>query len=140
MAIRDYDPDTGMALQGDLVIAPVRPPHYLTGFEETPAVAGRLVLLEGEGTGHAHAIDLHAAPDRCGARLLRDPYLVRRLRKDAQFGLSREDLCVGFLLVEGASVVISHQEHDGIRVPQGLYYLGGQVETSAGGQVRLIQD
>lgn len=53
--------------------------------------------------------------------------------------LARTDLCVGFLLVEGGPVVVTHQEHDGIRLPAGRYYIGRQVE-SVGAEERQVQD
>lgn len=53
--------------------------------------------------------------------------------------LDRSDLVTGFLVVEGASVVLRHEEHDGIRIPEGRYCIGRQVE-SVGAEERAVQD
>lgn len=66
---------------------------------------GRLVLAEGEATGHAHAI-LHE-----GARL---------------YGSELEDRFLEVLAEGGVDLV--HEEHATIRVPQGLYRVVSQRE------------
>ena len=53
--------------------------------------------------------------------------------------LTRGDLAIGCLVVEGVSVVVTHEEHDGIRLPPGNYYVGRQVE-SAGAEERVVAD
>jgi len=50
--------------------------------------------------------------------------------------LARADLAVGVLVVEGRPVVVSHEEHDGIRLPPGNYLIGRQVESVGGRDLR----
>lgn len=58
--------------------------------------------------------------------LYRDDVLVRRLVDDGH--LTDGSLCVGFLAVEDEPVLLRHQEHDAVRIPPGLYYVGRQRE------------
>lgn len=119
---------------------------------------GELRLLDGELTGHHHSIygrgvvmfrddglarDLAKATtvpaDEFGsgaATLYRDPKLMAALIEAGHF--TRADLLVGFLVVDG-SVVVRHQEHDGIRLPAGVYYIGRQIE-SVGAEERRVAD
>lgn len=56
--------------------------------------------------------------------------------------LTNPELYIGTLTVEGGGdvgVVARHQEHDGIRLKQGNYYVGRQVE-SVGTELRKVQD
>lgn len=53
--------------------------------------------------------------------------------------LRRSDLTIGFLRVEDGPVLLSHPEHDAIRLPAGTYYVGRQVE-SAGAEERVVAD
>lgn len=53
--------------------------------------------------------------------------------------LDRSDLVTGFLVLEGGPVVLRHEEHDGIRIPEGTYCIGRQVE-SVGAEERAVQD
>lgn len=179
MNIRDYDPSDGaQAFQGDVMICPVPDGLPLSTNDEIKPIDGRLILQEGEVTGHHHAIRLpgmNAKPAMYAdgalartmaaaqvnvreelakdiampanflartqpsgnARLFRDDGLARKI---AEIGpLDRADLVVGFLQVEHGPVVISHEEHDAIRVPPGLYIIGRQVE-SAGAEDRVVAD
>lgn len=60
MTDRTYNPSEGMAFQGDVSIIPV--PDHITHSElhEIAPINGRLILQEGEATGHHHAIPLYA--------------------------------------------------------------------------------
>jgi hypothetical protein len=169
MSIREYDPSAGDFLQGDVCIFPLPAELDLstTAIEIAP-VAGRLILQEGEVTGHHHAIALERvrhfrpeaqlvgdptvamrsprlrrafggkkAPDVGTARLYRDGAAIEALRACGE--LTRTDLAIGILVVEGGPVMLSHEEHDGIRIPPGKYYVGGQVE-SAGAEDRRVVD
>lgn len=158
--IRDY-PETahGQAFQGDVLIArlPVRYADHLDKSEPVPPVAGRLILQEGEVTGHHHAIRLPGMPQ---VAMFRDDALTRDLAASAPVSigtavmhrdralsdrlvrdgiLTRSDLVVGFLTVEGGPMTVTHEEHDGIRLPPGLYLIGRQIE-SAGAEERMVQD
>jgi hypothetical protein len=180
MKIRDYDPSTGDFPQGDIDIFPIpENVELVAGAVEIAPIAGRLIIQEGEATGHHHAIELtrnfRANTRTLGdptvmprspklrkvlggrqrpeaglgtARLFRDPQAIAAL---AQCGeLTRTDLAIGILVVEGGAVVLAHEEHDGIRLPhawtdaagkkrRGRYYVGRQIE-SAGAEERVVVD
>jgi hypothetical protein len=167
MPVRDYDPREGQAFQGDIAIIPMPPDIEVGTTDEIEPVEGRLIIQEGEATGHHHAIEV----ERQGARFFRRPSQVapvigiRDARLRRAFGgggrshgtarlyrdrnaieelrdrriLTRTDLAIGCLIVEGCTVVLSHEEHDGIRLPPGNYYVGRQAE-SVGDEERLVLD
>jgi hypothetical protein len=145
MPIRNYDPRRGQAFQGDIAIIPLPADIDIDTAEEIEPVEGRLIIQRGEATGHHHVIELgrrrvryfrqppRMAPDTG----MRDTHLHRAL---GQRGiLTRTDLAIGCLIVEGGSVVVSHEEHDGIRLPPGNYYLGRQAEKF-GDEERVVLD
>lgn len=153
--IVDYNPSKGMAFQGDVAIVPV-PADLAKNISHKNEISprdGRLILAEGEVTGHHHAITLDfprsAAVDKLMADALANKIAVptaKFYRDDALLNslvsqkiLTRTDLCIGFLVIEGDSFVLSHEEHDGIRIPPGCYYIGGQVESVAG-EMRRVAD
>lgn len=156
--IRDFDPKDGMAFQGDVSIVPVPHGWRPSEIDEIQPIDGRLILQEGEITGHHHAIyamrhiprfhdtalstALSTSPEakaKAGtARLFRDPALAQRMASSAG-PLTRSDLIVGFLVVESAPVVVTHEEHDGIRLIEVVYCIGNQVE-SAGAEERRVVD
>jgi hypothetical protein len=159
------DKEKGMARQGDVLIWSL-PEGYVPS-KSTPIKAkdGRIVLLEGEATGHHHSIGLKlpqptmfrdesfgacdtklgACDTKLGAcdtkvvmaTLYEDAALLSQLRTDGY--LTTERLCVGFLVVEHAPVNVEHQEHDTIQVPPGAYYVGRQQEFIAG-EMNYVQD
>lgn len=170
MNIRDYDPSKGQAFQGDVSIIPIPVDITIATSQEISPVKGRLILQEGEVSGHHHAIDLHQRHFQAQPRETGDPLLATkspRLRK--AFGgmtkknveqvtgtahlyrddvavsmvrrgiLTRADLAVGCLVVSGAPMALTHEEHDGIRLPPGSYLIGRQVE-SAGAEERVVAD
>lgn len=164
MTIRDYDPTAGQAFQGDVAIVPIPTNITIDTTEEIAPVDGRLILQEGEVTGHHHAIALMERPAADAptarrrtsktaerlmndalagkiavptARLFRAPAAVEALRQRGI--LTRTDLAVGVLVVEHGPMVVSHEEHDGIRLPAGRYYIGRQIE-SAGAEERIVRD
>lgn len=114
---------------------------------------GQLRLLEGEVSGHHHTIIGKYTLD--GAARFRDDGMARAaeastltgsavLYEDASLGaklswLLRTDLMIGFLAIEGGPVDLAHPEHDTIRLPAGVYYIGRQVE-SAGAEERVVAD
>lgn len=170
--IRDYDPAAGQAFQGDVAIVPVPAGVVIDTADQVKPFNGRLILQEGEVTGHHHGISIVDPPSGRAARFRREtnatvtdpfagasPDLQRAMRRSGPAAgtahmyrdrsaaeamvrakvLARSDLCVGFLVVEGGPVVITHDEHDGIRVPEGRFYIGRQVE-SAGAEERRVSD
>jgi hypothetical protein len=81
MNIRNYDPTKGMAFQGDVSIISIPAGITINRTDEVSPVAGRLILQEGEITGHHHAI---ALAERPSPRELDEPNLmVERLISDA---------------------------------------------------------
>ena len=153
--IHKWDPDAGDCLQGDVIL--FRLPASFP-FSTADAVAprdNRLILAEGEVTGHHHAIKLVPEPVRFRddalarelmaaaqpvagiARLYRDGEAVQRLVRSGDLETVR--LAIGFLVVEGGPVVLRHDEHDAIRIPAGRYYVGGQQEWDAA-EARRVQD
>lgn len=152
--IRDWNPADGDACQGDICLFRVPDTLKIATHEEIAPRDGRLLIQEGEVTGHHHAIrspepvmfrddgmaraSLKSAGVKTGsAKLYRDTAAAQALVNAGE--LTRTNLCIGFLLVEGTPVVISHEEHDGIRIPVGCYYVGRQVE-SAGAEERIVVD
>lgn len=160
MTIHDWNPDEGDALQGDVCL--FRMPDHIkidTSDEITPK-NGRLILAEGEITGHHHAIWDRNPPtmfreDGAGsgvseadttamvakatktgtAKLYRDPEAVRALVRAGE--LTTEALAIGILVVERHPVVLRHDEHDAIRIPPGRFYVGGQAEFDAAAMRRV---
>jgi hypothetical protein len=167
MKFRKYNPAEGQAFQGDVSIIPIPAGIAIATTDEISPVQGRLILQEGEVSGHHHAIDLaqrhfQAQPRETGDPLLatRSPRLrkalggaaksksgvARMYRDDAAAAamlrgglITRADLAIGCLVVEGAPMLLSHEEHDAIELPAGKYLIGRQVE-SAGAEERVVAD
>lgn len=156
MRIVDWNPADGQCFQGDVVLMALPDGMALDTSDEMAPHNGRLILAAGEMTGHHHAIGLRAAtmfhdealarsmeaaaapkPAAGPARMYRDANAANALREAGH--ITRTDLCLGFLTVEGAPVVLRHEEHDGIRIPPGRYYVGAQIE-SAGAEERRVID
>lgn len=167
MQIRNYDPSQGQAFQGDVAIIPIPAGIQINIADEIKPVDGRLIIQEGELTGHHHAIAMPRerkfAPDAkrsvdaalqtsspalrkhfggskkpAGtARLYRDPAAAGAMVSRGL--LTRTDLAVGCLVVEGGPVELGHDEHDSIRLPEGNYLIGRQVE-SVGAEERRVAD
>ena len=96
--------------QGDVLITPRAVPAEA----ERVAAGGRIVLAEGEATGHAHAI------------LATDD--AEMLRRDADT----------YLRVK-SPVEVRHEEHGSITVPPGEYLIRRQVESWMD-EVRQVAD
>jgi hypothetical protein len=160
MPVRDYDPGQGQAFQGDVAIIPVPDDIAIATNEEIAPVDGRLIIQEGEHSGHHHAIHLfdrvahfrddglaHGLAPRARAKRRATQRGTAHLYRDAIVAelmvalglLTREDLAIGCLVVTGGAVVISHEEHDGIRIPPGNYLVGRQVEGT-GANERVVID
>jgi hypothetical protein len=164
--VREFDPSQGQAFQGDVAIIPLPDGIRFDVDSEIAPIEGRLIILSGERSGHHHAIDLvRARHFRGDDRRLGDPALYTQSPRphlasggstppgEARFYrdrgvaramtmagiLTRADLAVGVLIVTGAPVVLSHEEHDGIRLPIGRYLIGRQIE-SAGADEHVVAD
>jgi hypothetical protein len=154
--IRDWSPAAGDACQGDVVLFPIPESIELSRSHPIGVKDHQLILAEGEVTGHHHAIRLPQPvmfrDDGLGsaleaqfkptqkqqtgtAALYRDDAAVTALA--ASGALETTDLAIGILIVEGASVVLRHDEHDPIRIPVGRYYVGRQREQHAGLERRV---
>jgi hypothetical protein len=165
--VRHFDPTEGQAFQGDVAIIPIPSGISISRHDEISPVDGRLILQEGEVSGHHHAIALRQRNFQSQLALTADPLLSTRdpaLKKafggmsQAKSGtarmyrdgaavqamvskgiLMRTDLAIGCLIVEGAPVLLAHEEHDTIEIPPGQYVIGRQVE-SAGAEERVVRD
>ena len=143
------------ALQGDLCIGWIAPGESkaITGRELKRSETGDMRLLEGEVTGHHHTV-LRGFGTPAPA-MFRDDGLARSMETEQLVGtavlyedqdllrsipwLTRQDLAIGVLDVSGGHVMLAHPEHDTIRLPEGRYYVGRQVE-SAGAEERVVAD
>lgn len=160
MTVHDYDPKLGMALQGDISIVPVPEGITLDTSDEIKPENGQLIIMEGEASGHFHAIDLMERPETIDvprskaadsvmsdalagkiavptAKMYRDPSVPSEMVRRGI--LTRSDLAIAVLVVETGPMCLSHEEHDGIRLPVGRYVLGRQVE-SVGAETRRVVD
>jgi hypothetical protein len=102
--------------QGDILLVPVD--AVPDGLKEVPRQKGKIVLAEGETTGHLHAID---APEAI---------------------FKAEDLAEiegRFLEVE-AEVALTHPEHDTIQVAPGNYEVRRQREYTEAGGISVVAD
>ena len=101
----------GLIRQGDVLLVPVE--ELPLGATRIRASKGTLVLAQGETSGHAHVIaNRRARLFRKVARPRFAPPLERR-----------------YLSVIGSEpVALTHQEHDSLPVPPGVYELRRQRE------------
>lgn len=101
--------------QGDVLVVAV--PGIPEGARPLPRDQGRIVLALGEATGHAHAI------------------------ADPLAALLETELQERFLhvLAEGG-VLLRHEEHDPVLLPQGVYQVRRQREYIPGADWRMVAD
>lgn len=124
--------------QGDVCLVPVK--KLPAGCTEIPLEAGRIVLMHGEVTGHAHAIedwaeksasaDMQVAGKIAAAAIALAGRRARLLR--APDG-SR------FLEVT-APVNLTHEEHTAHEIAPGFYELPVQMEHTADRALRQVAD
>jgi hypothetical protein len=105
--------------QGDVLLVPVG--ELPEGSELVSQEGGRVVLARGEATGHAHVLE----DERAGF------YEHVQLRRWAA------SLRTRFLVVEGGASTLSHEEHDPLSVPPGVYEVRRQREYRPGRVVRV---
>ena len=146
--IRDYDPALGMAFQGDVAIVPIPKDIPLDLRNEIPPTDHKLILQEGELTGHHHAIELnplprHRQPHGRRHRAQHPPSIRPPLPNTTQRALHyagpRHYHPLKLLLIKVGPMCLLHPEHDGIRIPPGAYLIGRQVEATATDE-RLVED
>lgn len=160
MHIFDFDTSQRGAAQGDLYLFRLtdKEAKKLAGTVVKRSARGTIRLLEGEVTGHHHEIvedrpanDAEATAEAvaiAGLAIAKAMSAAARgtavLYQDDNLAgslpwLQRRDLIIGFLVVSSGPVVLRHPEHDGIRLPDGTYYVGRQIE-SAGAAERVVAD
>ncbi len=105
-----------MKRQGDILLVPVE--KLPDGLTEVPREEGRIILAEGEETGHLHAIE---APE------------VTFLAKDL------DEIEGRFLEVE-AEVALTHPEHDTVTLEPGAYEVRRQREYTEAGGISVVAD
>ena len=105
-----------MKRQGDILLVPVE--KLPDGLTEVPREKGKIILAEGEATGHLHMIE---APE------------ATFLAKDIA------DIEGRFLAVE-EEVALVHPEHDTVTLEPGAYEVRRQREYSAAGGIDLVAD
>src|SRR6202008_4382160 len=71
------------------------------------------------------------------ARMYRDPAAANEMVRRGI--LTRADLVVGCLVIEGEPMALAHEEHDTIEIPAGKYIIRRQIE-SAGAEERVVRD
>jgi hypothetical protein len=119
MSIPGSGAPRGLIRQGDVLLVPIDDLPANTPVE----ASGRLVLAEGETTGHAHVIDAQRA------RLVR-----RRLMHHGQSPTL-------YLVVDGVEAVsLTHEEHNTVEVPPGLYEVRRQKEYEPRRAARWVAD
>lgn len=91
MQHRNYDPTEGQAFQGDVAIIPVPAGVEISFAHEIKAINGKLILQEGELTGHHHHIALRERNFRPTGADKVDPVLhVRDTTLRKKFGSARK--------------------------------------------------
>lgn len=105
-----------MLRQGDILLVPVK--KVPEGLIEVPREKGRIVLAEGEATGHLHMIE---APEAT--------FLAEDLA----------EIEGRFLAVE-AEVALTHPEHDTVTLAPGNYEVRRQREYTQAGGIDLVAD
>lgn len=105
-----------MYRQGDILLVPIG--EVPDGLKEVPREDGKIILAEGEATGHLHAIE---APEAT--------FLATDLA----------DIEGRFLDVE-AEVTLEHPEHDAVTLPAGPYEVRRQREYAQAGGIELVSD
>lgn len=107
--------NTGPIRQGDVLLYPVS--EIPSGLRKAARDGrGRLVIAEGEATGHAHrvledAVELFVSSDL-------------------------DEMADRFLVVERECLIV-HDEHDALTVPPGMYRLPAQREYAPAAPVRV---
>lgn len=151
--------------QGDVLLFRLPDSIKINTSDEIAPRDNKLILAEGEVTGHNHAIWFQPVMFRANegeaggidtagmiakatkkaklkaatgtAKLYRDQAAIRSLVAAKE--LTTDRLAIGLLVIEDAPMVLRHDEHDAIRIPVGRYYVGGQMEWDAG-EARRVAD
>lgn len=115
----------GLIRQGDVLLIPVDA-DVAGEAGQAPAVrhkvarvGGKLVLAEGEATGHAHVVaEAHARLEKQEYGTRRAVWINRRAWSDSRI----------VLVVEDRPAQLRHEEHDPLIIPEGAYEVRRQRE------------
>lgn len=111
--------------QGDILLVPVQ--KIPEGLREVPREKGRIVLAEGEETGHLHMIE---APEAT--------FLAEDLKSiEGRFLVIEAEAITAEAAV---GVALTHPEHDTIIVEPGNYEVRRQREYSQAGGIQVVAD
>lgn len=140
MQVREFDPRQGQGFQGDIFIMPVPEGIVIAPTFEIKPRDGRLIIQEGEVSGHHHAVDVLDRPKAKPVKALRAAEKImadavagkialpapRMFRDDAAVQnmfrrgfLTRTDLAIGFLVIDAGDQLVVHEEHNAIRCEGG---------------------
>ena len=111
------------ARQGDVLIARVE--RLPANVKRIPTRGGRIILVEGESTGHHHSVP------SSGTKLLEPTdYNDAEFLKIMKAAGFTDPATSGarFIEVTGENAELTHQEHDAIALPPGLYAVARQRE------------
>ena len=121
--------------QGDCLL--LRCKTMPEGCVEIPAEGGRIVLMHGEVTGHAHAIyDHEASMEEAGCMAAK---AIGESARRSKVRLMKAPDGIRYLEVF-ASVNLRHEEHTAHEIPPGIYELPIQVAEDTENGVRQIAD
>lgn len=110
--------------QGDILLVPVE--AVPDGLKEVPREEGKIVLAEGEETGHLHAIDSPEAT-----------FLATDLESiEGRFLVIEAEA----ITEEAAGAELTHPEHDTIVLEPGAYEIRRQREYGEAGGIRVVAD
>jgi hypothetical protein len=108
--------------QGDVLL------RQISGLPENVEVSarGRLVLAEGELTGHAHVIE-HG---RAGLAV----------QRNAVYTMPWDEISVYLVVDDGEPVALRHDEHDTLKVEPGVYQVIRQRQLDMDRMVAWVAD
>lgn len=127
--------------QGDVLLVPIAaiPP----GCIDVPMEGGRIVLMHGEVTGHAHAIADHIDSEESSdsaAQWQKAGRTASTAIAQARYRARLLEAPEGQRYLEvAAPVTLRHEEHTAHRIPPGLYELPMQMEHTAQ-RMRQVRD
>jgi len=145
--------------QGDIWVMKLPDTLKVTLEAEIPQRLGKLIVQEGEMTGHHHYVDtverkpeteddvdfsaldikslkaLFTKRDEPRATFYSATKVAEQLVKEGI--LLRADLVIGLLKVENGPMMLNHQEHGSVPLSPGKYAVGRQIESVAGEERRV---
>lgn len=146
--------------QGDIWVMKLPDALKVTFEAEIPHAYGKLIVQEGEMTGHHHYVDtvertpetteddvdfsaldtkslkaLFTKRDEPCAKFYSATKVAEQLVKEGI--LLRADLVIGLLNIENGPMKLYHQEHGSVPLSPGKYAVGRQIESVAGEERRV---